>query len=480
MKKISSFILSLCLLFLISPTFFVKAKQDMHDESIYDIIVDRFVDGNPANNGPTNLKEPFMGGDFEGVRTKASYFKKLRFSYISLGSLAKAEDYRGKKVVDYGQLQPYFGTEADYQKMREALNKEQIKVIADFPINGVSEKNVLIPKGEKVNWAKPATEKGTVNWNLENKQVKKALMKAAADYAYHNQVDGIRLTGIQGVDPTFLNDLMLILKASNPDLVVLSDDDSDANFDVDYDVGKMKAFQEVFKKPNATATSVVKNIREDREVNPRLLMIDDVNNTRFSEHTKISKGESSPQLKLALTTLFTLPGTPIMMYGTENEMSGKNPPDTLGMMEFKENNELTDYIRKLQKIRSDNPALRNGSFKLLNHQDGFVAYERYDDKKKWLVVVNNTDQTQQMNLSEKAIGKNRELVSLLDGERVYASPNQKYRVALDREQAEIFEIQPRKSVDFPYLSLAVVGTLFVLLMITIVIGVVRKKKGEGI
>lgn len=226
-------------------------------------------------------------------------------------------------------------------------------------------------------------------------------MKAAADYAYHNQVDGIRLTGIQGVDPTFLNDLMLILKASNPDLVVLSDNDSDANFDVDYDVGKMRAFQEVFKKTECDCYIGCENIREDREVNPRLLMIDDVNNTRFSEHTKISKGESSPQLKLALTTLFTLPGTPIMMYGTENEMSGESPPDTLGMMEFKENNELTDYIGKLQKIRSDNPTLRNGSFKLLNHQDGFVAYERYDDKKKWLVVVNNTDQTQQMNLSEK-------------------------------------------------------------------------------
>lgn len=74
--------------------------------------------------------------------------------------------------MDYGQLQPYFGTEADYQKMREALNEEQIKIIADFPINGVSEKNILIPKGEKANWTKPATEKGTINWNLENKQVK--------------------------------------------------------------------------------------------------------------------------------------------------------------------------------------------------------------------------------------------------------------------------------------------------------------------
>lgn len=464
-------------LFILIPSV-ANAKKMMQDESIYDVIVDRFMDANPENNASKQSKESFMGGDFEGIQLKSTYFKQLKFTYLSIGSIAKAEDYRGKKVIDYGTLQPYLGTEIDYQKMREALKKEQIQIIADFPINGVSEKNTLIPKGQEAIWTKKGKEEGTIEWNLENKQVKKALMKAASDYAYHNQLDGIRLTGIQDVDPTFLNDLMLILKTSNPDLIVLSDGNSDANFDVNYDIGKMKAFQEVFKKPNTTATSVVGNIHEDREVTPRLLMIDDVNNTRFSEHTISQENGPSPQMKLALTALFMLPGTPMMMYGTENEMDGVEPPDTLEMMEFKKENDLKQYIQKLQTIRSENPELRNSAFKLLHHQDGFIVFERHDEKNKWIIVINNTDQTQQMALTENALGKNQELVNQIGKGKITASANNKYRIALNREEAEVYKVQPKERVDFPYLSLIILVILILVGVATVIMSYFYNQKKQ--
>ena len=63
------------------------AKETIEDESIYDLLVDRYFNQSFENDFEVNTQTPeaFAGGDFKGVVEKLDHIEKLGFSMISLG-----------------------------------------------------------------------------------------------------------------------------------------------------------------------------------------------------------------------------------------------------------------------------------------------------------------------------------------------------------------------------------------------------------
>src|SRR5699024_11797561 len=76
-----------------------ECNEPIYEEIIYDVLVDRFNNGNQNHGEQIRLDDPyaFHGGDIEGVTMKLDELKELGFTTISLSPImANAPDgYHG-------------------------------------------------------------------------------------------------------------------------------------------------------------------------------------------------------------------------------------------------------------------------------------------------------------------------------------------------------------------------------------------------
>ena len=111
-------------------------------QSIYQIITDRFFDGDPSNNNAEGNYNPadsgsVHGGDFKGIEQKLDYIKALGataiwISPIVLNGHGQFYGYAGR---DFYQVAPHWGSLADLQHMIAAAHARGILVIDDIVVN---------------------------------------------------------------------------------------------------------------------------------------------------------------------------------------------------------------------------------------------------------------------------------------------------------------------------------------------------------
>jgi alpha-amylase len=113
-------------------------------QSIYQIITDRFYDGDPANNNADGNYDPsghrgtsVHGGDFKGIEQKLDYIKALGATaiWISPIVLNARGEFHGYAGRDFYQVDPHWGTLADLQHMIRAAHARGILVIDDIVVN---------------------------------------------------------------------------------------------------------------------------------------------------------------------------------------------------------------------------------------------------------------------------------------------------------------------------------------------------------
>lgn len=451
-------------------------RVNMQNESIYDVLVDRFFDKDSKNNYEkvSTDSKAFSGGDFEGIETKIDYFDSLDFTFLSIGSILEAEDYRGKLVTNYNSLQKNFGTKAQYNSMYKALHTKKIKVMADFPINGVSENNAFIPNVGKDQWVTEGEEQGTINWRTDNDKVQKKLIDSAVKYTKDYKLDGIRLTNISNVNIEFLNKMIKTLKNVDKQLVIIADGPSEADFDMNYNKEIMTNFQQLFKNNNLDAKALIATVSQEKSAISNALMIDNLDSSRFTYFAAQENMFPPTRVKLAIATELMLPGTPIMTYGTEISMNGEQPPKSLQEMDFRTKDDIITYIGQIQALRNGSNALRNGEFKVIKNDNGFLVFERSTADEKWFVVVNNTDQTKSITLPEQLVGKNKEIYGLLEKDIIRENDSSEYKIGIEREVVEVYQVKDKQGINIAYL--VALGLVYVLFIAFIVAVLKRGKK----
>jgi glycosidase len=135
---------------------------DFKREVIYQIITDRFFDGNSANNNPaqssglydstkTNWRL-YWGGDLQGIQAKMSYLAGMGVTAIWIsppvdnlntnipdGGGNPQASYHGYQGRDFKRIEEHFGnssnTWTDFDAMVTAAHSNGIKVIVDFAPN---------------------------------------------------------------------------------------------------------------------------------------------------------------------------------------------------------------------------------------------------------------------------------------------------------------------------------------------------------
>ena len=128
---------------------------------------------------------------------RLDYIAGMGFTLISLGPVFETETYDGNKVLDYTKFDPHFGTEAEFSEMVKAIHKQDMSVIADFPLAGVSSNHIWATEGTVK--ALPVAE-GIIDWDYSDTATQKALKETIVDFVETNKLDGVRLTKIEQID----------------------------------------------------------------------------------------------------------------------------------------------------------------------------------------------------------------------------------------------------------------------------------------
>jgi alpha-amylase len=113
-------------------------------QSIYQIVTDRFFDGDPSNNNADGNYDPaghsgvsVHGGDFKGIEKKLDYIKALGATaiWISPVVLNARGEFHGYAGRDFYKVDPHWGTLEDLQHMVRAAHDRGILVIDDIVVN---------------------------------------------------------------------------------------------------------------------------------------------------------------------------------------------------------------------------------------------------------------------------------------------------------------------------------------------------------
>lgn len=138
----------------------VSNRSSLKQDLCYQIVTDRFADGDTTNNNPskspglydstkTNWKE-YWGGDFAGIQQKLTYLKNMGVTSIWISPHVDNVDvpvtysgvtntgYHGYWARDFKKTEEHFGSLADFDALIAAAHTNGMKVIMDWAPNHTS------------------------------------------------------------------------------------------------------------------------------------------------------------------------------------------------------------------------------------------------------------------------------------------------------------------------------------------------------
>ncbi|MFO0685760.1 MAG: alpha-amylase family glycosyl hydrolase [Sandaracinus sp.] len=122
--------------------------SDWRDRVIYEIVTDRFANGDPENDtvdgigpDPSDLSR-WQGGDWRGITEHLDYLERLGVSAIWISPIVRnvprlpvADGYHGYWAADFTELEPRFGTLEELQQLVASAHARDIAVIVDVVPN---------------------------------------------------------------------------------------------------------------------------------------------------------------------------------------------------------------------------------------------------------------------------------------------------------------------------------------------------------
>lgn len=375
--------------------------------------------------------------------------------------------------TSYTTLERHFGTSEEFQSVVEAYKAKNMSMMVDFPLNNVSPNHEWVKDATKADWI-ASTNNGQVQWDLTNKDVQDALIQATTEFVSSYNIGGIRLTNIAEADTAFINAMIATLKETKSSLYVISNEESDANFDLTFSQATADIYRNIFKNVDMDSSKLMEPFTGDKPVQ---IMIDSLDTHRFTFDSANENMFPPTRLKMAMGALFMLPGIPVVQYGTEIAMNGETKPDTHQLYNFKTDTELIDYIKNVQSLRNQSATLRKGDFEVITNEDGLLVFTRTSDEEQWVIMVNNTGATQRVDLTPEQLGEGKMLNGILHEEKVRLNEKEVYPVILDREMVEIYQVRNDSGFNIPYMiALGLVWVIFIgFIVIIIKRGKVRRQ-----
>lgn len=411
------------------------AERTWEDEWMYSIMIDRFNNGDPANDQGIDINDPngYHGGDVKGIIDKLDYIQNMGFTAIVLSPLFKSSTYDGSSVQDFYKMDERYGTMEQLKQLIKEAHERDMKVVLRFV---------------------------TSNHDQET-------LKAAVWWMDQAGIDGYKISSLEEKSLSFWKEFVNQVKAHSPEFYLIGSvpAGSDgtvyekAGFDLIIDYSLYEQISNVFSNIHSSSKGLYERWEQTASSykNPFTVgtMIDNEDTVRFTRKALENRHHPGTRIKLALTYLFSSPGIPTVYYGTEIALDGGTEPDNNRSMNFRVEKELIDYISKISEIRAQMSSLRKGTFELIYEKDGMMVYKRGYKDETTVVAINNTDETQMVDISAEQIGREKELRGLLE-EDIIRSTEDGYRIALDREKANIYAVGDKTGLNIKFISAMVI------------------------
>ncbi len=242
------------------------------NDVIYLIMIDRFADGDPSNNGAIyDRKNKFYyhGGDLQGVIDHLPYLKELgvtaiwltpwydnydRLNQIELKEDKPSTGFHGYNPQDFYAVEEHFGTLAKLRDLVEAAHRSGIKIIQDQVMNHTGPYHPWVDDPPTTTWFNGTKSKHLKNvfqtWALHDPRAVESLKRETMegwfldflpDLNQHDQevsryliqntlwwigatgLDGIRMDTWQYVPNSFWRDWNRALKREFPNFKVVGE-----------------------------------------------------------------------------------------------------------------------------------------------------------------------------------------------------------------------------------------------------------------
>lgn len=385
------------------------------------VMTDRFRNGDPSNDLDSDVTRAswWHGGDLQGVIDELPYVKGLGMTAIWLTPVVEQMPggYHGYWTRDLYKVDPHLGDIAKLVELVRRAHETGLKIVLDVVVNHVGQRNPWLTDGAHAGWFHPdcvmnfADQRSVENcWlaglpdlDTENPVVRAYLTDWSLWLIEQTNVDGFRVDAARHLSKDFLRTWTAAIKAKHPTFWLLGEVYSsgyryqsgflDAGLDAVTDFQTYDVIRTGLSEPgNLSQLSLppslaAADIGAGHE-NARAIFPDNHDVARFGGPDPPS-AQTLARLRQALVYLFTMPGTPVLYYGTEIALpGGADPDDRRSMPWSEERNDMRDDVRRLATLRKEMDALRAGSFMELVARQQELAYARVLGGEAMVVVFN--------------------------------------------------------------------------------------------
>jgi glycosidase len=118
--------------------------EDWRDEVIYQVLIDRFADGDPSNDWRVDRASlaRYQGGDWQGIIDHLDYFTALGVTTLWISPIVRNVDtdagidgYHGYWAADLAELNPHFGDLATLRRLVQEAHRRHLRIVLDIVTN---------------------------------------------------------------------------------------------------------------------------------------------------------------------------------------------------------------------------------------------------------------------------------------------------------------------------------------------------------
>lgn len=359
----------------------------------------------------------------EKVNEWIPHIKKLGANAIYFSPVFES-DTHGYNTRDYTKIDVRLGNNQDFKQVCDNLHKEGIRVVLDGVFNHVGRGFWAFQDVLQKRWDSPYKDwfhisfDGNSNYNdglwyegwegnydlvklnLRNEAVIQHIFSAIKGWAEEFDIDGLRLDVAYCLDHDFLRRLRQFCNGLKQDFFLLGetlhgDYNQWANDDMCHSVTNYECYKGLHSSFNSMNMFEIVHslLRQFGPENWTLYkgkhLLSFVDNHDVSRIASVLNNEKHLPLIYALS--FGMPGIPCVYYGSEwgaKADKREGDPALRACFEVPEENELTDWIRKLAAAKKESKALNYGDFRSVVLTNKQCIFERKAEGERVLVAIN--------------------------------------------------------------------------------------------
>lgn len=380
----------------------------------------------------------------------SEYLQTLGVDSILLNPIFESDNH-GYDTRDFKTIDCRLGTNEDFKKVCEDLHKHNVKIVLDGVFNHVGRGFWAFKDVQEKKWDSPYKDWFHISFdgnscyddgfwyegweghfelvklNLQNPAVVDYLMECVKYWIDEFDIDGLRLDVAYSLDHNFMRRLRSYTQELKPDFaligeVLFGDYNIIVNDEMLHSCTNYECYKGLYSSFNCMnmfeiAHSLHRQFGSDQWCIYRgkhlMTFVDNHDVTRLASILTNKK-----HIPLAYGLLMGMPGIPCLYYGSEWAELGEKAPDNdyalRPCFDEPKPNELTEFIKKLIRVRQGSDALCNGAYKNVVIQNHQLVFERCSEKERVIVAINAADYPYTANAGEL----NGTAADLLTGETV--------------------------------------------------------------